>query len=425
MIVTIIISFLALLFLGMPISVMLGVITGLTLATHTSVPLLVLPQQLFNALDNFILLSIPFFILAGAIMTRGEMAQRLINVINLAVGRMHGGLAVAGVLACLFFAALSGSSPATVVAIGSIMIPALKKAGYDDDFSVGLITSAGSLGIVIPPSIPMILYCMVMNVSVAKLFLAGLGPGLMIGLAFCGYVYLKSRRKKWKSKVEISYREAAVILREGVWGLLLPLVVLGGIYSGMFTPTEAAAVSVTYALAVELFVYRKLKLGDLPQVCLEAAVLSGCLLFILSCAMAFIWLLTSQQLPVKLADFIVSRVDSWWLFLIMINLVFLFLGTIMDDVSAMLILSPLLADTLVRFQIDPIHYGVVMVLLIEFGFLTPPFGINLFVAMGLTGKSLTQVAAAVAPFILILLSCVFLVTFFPEISLFLPRLLLP
>jgi C4-dicarboxylate transporter DctM subunit len=425
MIATIVIAFIILLLLGMPIAIMLGLITGLTLKMHTSIPLLVLPQQLFNALDNFVLLAIPFFILAGSIMTRGVMAERLVRVISLLVGNFYGGLAMAGVLACMFFSALSGSSPATVVAIGTIMIPALQKSGYDENFSTGLITTAGSLGIVIPPSIPMILYCMVMNVSVAKLFMAGVGPGLLIGFAFCGYVYFKSRRNRWRSRHKYTAREAITIIREGIWGLLLPVIVLGGIYTGWFTPTEAAAVSVVYALFVELFLYRRLKIRDLPDVCRESAVLSGSLLFILACAMTLVWLLTSQQLPVKVADLIVAHVDSWWMFLILINLLFLLLGTVMDDVSAMIVLSPLLADTLTRFNINPIHYGVVMVLLIEFGFLTPPFGINLFVAMGLTNKPLTQVARSVAPFILILLFCVFLVTFVPQISLFLPEIIFP
>ncbi len=423
MLATILIGFFVFLLAGMPISIMLGIITGLALELHTSIPLLVLPQQLFNALDNFVLMAIPFFILAGSIMTAGVMAERLVKVISLLVGNFFGGLAIAGVLACMFFSALSGSSPATVVAIGSIMIPALNKAGYDEDFSIGLLTTAGSLGIVIPPSIPMILYCMVMNVSVAKLFMAGIGPGLLIGLAFCGYVYYKSRRHKWRVRQTHTAREALTIVREGIWGLFLPVIVLGGIYSGLFTPTEAAAVSVGYALFVELFLYKKVKIRDLPRICKDSAILSGCLLFILSCAMTFIWLLTSNQVPVKLADFVINHVDSWWVFLIFINIIFLFMGTIMDDVSAMLILSPLLADTLARFHIDPIHYGVVMVLLIEFGFLTPPFGINLFVAMGLTNKPLVQVARSVTPFILILLFCVFLVTFVPAISLWLPNLL--
>ena len=423
MILTIAILFVVLLVIGMPIAIMLGIITGATLTLHTSIPLLVLPQQLFIALDNFILMSIPFFILAGSIMTHGVMAERLVRVIGLLVSNFYGGLAIASVLACMFFSALSGSSPATVVAIGTIMIPALKKGGYDEDFSTGLITTAGSLGIVIPPSIPMILYCMVMNVSVAKIFMAGVGPGILIGVSFCGYVYLKSRKNKWRQHKSYSLAEALSIIKEGLWGLLLPLIVLGGIYSGWFTPTEAAAVSVGYALVVEIFFYRKFKIRDLPRVCKESAVLSGSLLFILACAMTFIWLLTAQQLPAKVADFILSHVESWWMFLILVNLLFLFMGTIMDDVSAMLILSPLLADTLTRFNIDPVHYGVVMVLLIEFGFLTPPFGINLFVTMGLTDKPLLQVARSVTPFILILLFCVFLVTFVPQIALFLPNLL--
>lgn len=423
MIITIAIAFFLLLLSGMPISIMLGVITGITLTAHTSIPLLVLPQQLFNALDNFILLSIPFFILAGSIMTHGLMAERLIRILSLMVNRFYGGLAIAAVLACMFFSALSGSSPATVVAVGTIMIPALNKHGYDDDFSTGLITTAGSLGIVIPPSIPMILYCMVMNVSVAELFMAGVGPGILIGGSFCGYVYIKSRRCGWRAKRVYKSGEVKTIIKEGIWGLMLPLIVLGGIYTGKFTPTEAAAVSVVYALIIELVVYRRVKPADLPDICKESAILSGSLLFILSCAMTFVWLLTSQQLPLKIADIIVNNVGSWWMFLIMINLLFLFMGTIMDDVSAMLILSPLLADTLNRFNIDPIHYGVVMVMLIEFGFLTPPFGINLFVSMGLTGKPLTRVAASVAPFILILLICVILVTFIPQISLFLPNLI--
>jgi C4-dicarboxylate transporter DctM subunit len=408
--------------LGMPISIMLGVVTAFTLFVHTQIPLLIMPQQLFSALDNFIMLAIPFFILAGSIMTSGTMAERLVKVISLFVGNFFGGLALAGVLGCMFFAALSGSSPATVAAIGTILIPALVKYGYNEDFAVGLITTAGSLGIVIPPSIPMILYCLVMNVSVGKLFMAGIGPGLLIGFAFCGYVYYKSRRMGWRSRRTYTTSEAMGIIREGLPGLVLPIIVLGGIYAGFFTPTEAAAVSVVYALIIELLVHRSIKIKDLPRICKEAAVLSTAILFIIACAMTFIWLLASHEIPKLLADFIVTHVHSWWLFLILINILFLIMGTVMDDVAAMLIMAPLLGTTLTRFNIDPIHFGVVMVLLIEFGFLTPPFGINLFVAMGLTNKPLVRVSKSVIPFIVILLICVFIVTFVPEISLFLPNL---
>ncbi|MCF8034796.1 MAG: TRAP transporter large permease subunit [Desulfarculaceae bacterium] len=424
MIPTLAICFAALLMLGMPISVLLAVTTAVVLLLFTSTPLTILVQQLFNALDNSVLLAIPFFILAGGIMTEGAIAKRLIAVMNLMVGRFRGGAAMATVVACGFFAALSGSSPATVVAIGSIMFPALVKAGYGKGFTTGLITSAGSLGIVIPPSIPMILYCLVMNVSVAEQFMAGILPGVLIGGVLLGYTYVMARKHGWRNRREYEPGESWRILRQGVWGLLLPVIVLGGIYTGLFTPTEAAAVSVVYALAVEFLAYRELTVARLFKVTREAAVLSSCLLFILACAMTFVWLLTAEQLPVQVADWIMGMVDSWWLFLILVAILFLLMGTIMDDVSAMIILSPLFAETLSRYGIDYVHYGIIMVLVIEFGFLTPPFGLNLFVAMGLTDQPLTTVARATAPFLLLLLACVFLVIFIPEISLFLPKLLL-
>lgn len=424
MIFTLVLTFFVLLVIGMPIAVLLIVTTAVTLCAHTTTPLIILPIRLFDALDNFILLSIPFFILAGTIMTEGAMARRLIAVVNSWVGPYPGGLAVASTIACLFFAALSGSSPATVVAIGSIMIPALVKAGYDERFSIGLLTSAGSLGIVIPPSIPMILYCLVMNTSVAELFMAGIVPGFLIGGVFILYTLVMAYRHQWFFGRPTSWREKLVALREGVWGLMLPVIVLGGIYSGAFTATEAAAVSVVYALFVELFIHREFGVKDIPRICTQASVLSGCLLFILSAAMVLIWLLTAQRLPHQMADFVTAHVQNWWQFLIIINILFLLLGTVMDNVSAMMILSPLFAETLVRFGIDPIHYGIIMVLVIEYGFVTPPFGLNLFVAMGLTNKSLSEVSKAVWPFLILLLACLMLVTFVPSISTWLPYKLL-
>lgn len=420
MLLTVALCFFVLLVMGMPIAMMLAATTGIALYTHTYTSLLVLPQQLFNALDNSILLSIPFFIMAGGIMTEGSMARRLIAVINAFVGPYPGGLAVATTIACLFFAALSGSSPATVVAIGSIMIPALIKSGYDERFSIGLVASAGSLGIVIPPSIPMILYCMVMNVSVAELFMAGIVPGLLIGGVFTAYILVMARRHRWVSGERLTWTETFQTLREGIWGLVLPIIVLGGIYTGMFTPTEAAGVSVVYALFVEVFIHREIRVQDVPAVCKQGAILASCLLFILACAMTLIWLLTAERLPHILADFITTHVHSAWVFLILVNILFLVMGTVMDDVSAMLILSPLFVETLRRFGIDFIHYGIIMVMVIEFGFLTPPFGLNLFVAMGLTKKSLVEVSKGVLPFLLLLLACLLLVTFIPSISLYLP-----
>ncbi len=420
MILTICISFAVLLLLGVPIAVILGVSTMISLVFFSSTPLHIITQQLFNALDKFVLLAIPFFILAGAIMTRGGIAKKLIAFVNALVGWFPGGLAMAGILACIFFAAISGSSPATVVAIGSIMIPALIKAGYGEKFSLGLITVSGSLGIVIPPSIPMILYCLVMNVSVAELFMAGVMPGLLIGLALMVYTYVIAKKNNWRIETKASLSELIRTTREGIWALALPFIVLGGIYTGVFTPTEAAAVSVVYALMVELFIYKEFGWRDITEICQDAAILSACLLFILSCAMTFIWLLTAEQIPHQLADIIIQHIHSPWMFLLTVNILFLILGCFMDDVSAMLILAPLFLETLNRYGIDLVHFGIVMVLNIQMGMLTPPFGLNLFVASGITKQPIVKIAAGVMPFLLIMLVCLMLVTYIPWISLALP-----
>lgn len=420
MYIALLISFVLLLILGVPISVTLASVTMLILYFFTPSPLIAIPQQLFNGLDNFVMLAVPFFILAGSIMTQGAMAKRLINIMNSLVGHIRGGGAVAAILSCLFFAALSGSSPATVVAIGSIMIPALKNSGYPEDFSIGLLTTAGSLGIVVPPSIPMIFYALVMNVSVAELFMAGILPGILIAFAFVVYSLVLARKNNWRIKDRIPFKEGLRHIKEGIWALLLPIIVLGGIYSGIFTPTEAAAISVVYALFVEIFIYREISYEKLRKAAVESAVLSGSLLFILSCAMTFIWLLTTEQIPERLAEVTMHIAKTPYIFLFLVVVLFLFMGSVIDDVSAMMILSPLFFETLRRFQIDLVHYGIIMILVIEFGFLTPPFGLNLFVAMGLTKRSLVEVSRAVLPFLVILLGCLFICTYVPWISLYLP-----
>jgi C4-dicarboxylate transporter, DctM subunit len=424
MIVFIGICFATLLFAGVPIAVILGVTTLLSLVFFSATPLTIITQQLFNALDQFVLLAVPFFILAGAVMTRGGIARRLINFVNALVGWFPGGLAMAGILGCIFFAAISGSSPATVVAIGAIMIPALIRAGYDEKFSLGLITVSGSLGIVIPPSIPMILYCLVMNVSVAEIFMAGILPGLLMGFALMVYTFFVAKKHNWRIEHNASLSRLIQTGKDGIWALMLPFIVLGGIYSGVFTPTEAAAVSVVYALFVEMAIYKEFGIRDLTDVCREAAVLSACLLFILSCAMTFIWLLTAEQIPHQLADIIIQYIDTPWMFLLTVNLLFLILGCFMDDVSAMLILAPLFLETLNRYGIDLVHFGIVMVLNIQMGMLTPPFGLNLFVASGITKAPVVTIARGVAPFLVIMLACLMLVTYIPWISLALPHWLL-
>jgi C4-dicarboxylate transporter DctM subunit len=425
MVVFMLALFVGLLLLSTPIAIVLLTVTGATLHFFLHLPLQAMVQQLFNGMDNFILLSIPFFILAGNIMAEGSISKHLVAVMQLATRRIPGGMAVASVLACILFAAISGSSPATVIAIGTIMIPALVKHGYTERFSIGLLTSAGSLGILIPPSIPMVLYALVMNVSVGQLFMAGFLPGCMIGLLLMVYSVLMAKRCNWSRTDACQLGEAAAVLKTASWGLAMPVIVLGGIYSGIFTPTEAAAVSVVYALLVEMFVYKDLSLEKFNRMLKDTVVLSSALLFIIASAMTFIWLLTRENLPVRAAELILTHVQNKYLFLLVLNIFLLLIGCVMDIVSAIIVISPILAVALRQMEIDLIHYGIMMIVNIEMGFLTFPFGLNLFVAMGITGKPLTEVGRAVLPFLGIMLLGLALITYIPWISTLLPGLLAP
>jgi C4-dicarboxylate transporter DctM subunit len=424
MITCMIVVFIALLLISTPIAIVLLTVTATALYFFLDIPLQALVQQLFNGMDNFIMLAIPFFILAGNIMAQGSISRKLVQVMQMVVGPLPGGMAVAAILSCIFFAAISGSSPATVIAIGSIMIPALIKHGYGEDFSTGLLTSAGSMGILIPPSIPMVLYALVMNVSVGEMFMAGFMPGLVIGGLLIVYSVIMARKHGWSSEKTYAEGEKMKLLLSASWGIAMPVIVLGGIYSGIFTPTEAAAVSVIYALVVELFIYRDMTLEKFHRVLKDSILMSSALMFIIACAMTFIWLLTREQLPVMAADFITTHIQNKYVFLLVINIFLLLVGCVMDIVSAIIVISPILMVALDKFDINLIHYGIIMIVNIEFGFLTFPFGLNLFVAMGITGKSLTQVGRAVFPFLVLLLGGLFLITYLPVISLWLPDLLL-
>jgi C4-dicarboxylate transporter DctM subunit len=404
--------------LGVPIAVILGLSTLVLVYFTTNIPLLSIPQQMFNGIDTTLLLAVYFFIIAGQIMTEGTLSRRLIRLINSFLGRSKGGLAISSVLACMFFAAISGSSPATVIAIGGIMIPALMKDGYDEKFSTGLLTSAGSLGILIPPSIPMIIWALVMTQSVTEQFLAGVIPGIILGAGFMLMSYLKASKEGWAGTTEASWPEIRKALRQGVWGLSLPVVVLGGIYTGVFTTTEASAVAVVLALFIELVIHRDLSFRRVPRVVIDATVLGASLVFIISAAATLSWYLNFMQVPNKFAAFLGSAITQKWVFLLMANIFFLFLGCFMDLVSAMLVLGPIFLPTLARFGIDPLHFGIIMVVNIEIGFLTPPFGLNLFVASGVTRKSLHSVAMSVAPFLLMMFAVLLLLTYVPSLSLF-------
>jgi len=407
--------------LGVPLAAVVGVAALLCVISFTSIPPQALFQQLYQGSEYDLLQAVLFFIVAGNIMTRGSLASRLIKVGQALVGGFSGGLAITSVLLCMFFAAISGSSPATVVAIGTIMIPALIKSGYDERFSVGLLTCAGSLGIMIPPSIPMIIWAVVVGVSVTKQFTAGFLPGILIGLALMAYSYVMARKRGWRVSRKISGQELIEALKQGAWGLFMPFLVLGGIYSGAFTATEAAAVAFVYALLVELFIHRSISVKDMMPIFKESVLTSAMLLFIIANASVLSYYFSVDQIPERVADFLVRYIDNRFMFLLLVNIALLIMGCFMDVVSAMLVLGPVFMPLLQRFEIDFIHFGIIMVLNIEIGFLTPPFGVNLFVASGVTGKDVLEVARSVAPYLVIMLGMLFLITYVPWISLVLTR----
>ena len=418
---TVIVVVVVLMALGVPLAAVVGIAALLCVTSFTGIPPQALFQQLYQGSEFDLLQAVIFFILAGNIMTRGSLAARLIRVGQALVGGFYGGLAITAVLLCMFFAAISGSSPATVVAIGTIMIPALIKSGYNERFSVGVLTTAGSLGIMIPPSIPMIIWAVVVGVSVTKQFTAGFLPGILIGLALMAYSYVMARKRGWRVSRKISGQEVIEALKQGAWGLFMPFLVLGGIYSGAFTATEAAAVAFVYALLVELFIHRSIRMKDMMPIFRDSVLTSAMLLFIIANASVLSYYFSVDQIPERVADFLVRYIDSRFMFLLLVNIALLIMGCFMDVVSAMLVLGPVFMPLLQRFEIDFIHFGIIMVLNIEIGFLTPPFGVNLFVSSGITGKDVLEVARSVAPFLVIMLGMLFLITYVPWISLVLTR----
>ena len=421
--ITLFVVFFVYLLLGMPLAICLGLSVIATFWYHETLPLMAVAQKLYNGLDQFALMAIPFFILASNIMTAGGVSKRLIEACNAFVGHYKGGLAVASIVSCMFFAAISGSSPSTVVAIGTIMIPAMMASGYGSKYSVGLLGSAGSLGILIPPSIPMIVYGVATEQSVGKLFMAGVGPGLFMGALFITTAIIYAHVKGFSSGNALPWNERLVLLWKALPGLFMPFLILGGIYGGIFTPTEAAAVAVFYSLFVGLFVYRDLKLKDLPKVFVRSSVTSAMVLFIITNAMLFAFILTTEGIPSAIAGFIVEHAVTPWVFLLFVNILLYFVGDFMEPSAAILILAPLFLPIVMKLGIDPIHFGIIMTVNMEIGMITPPVGLNLFVASGISGLSLWDVFKGAAPFMIVMLAGLLLITYLPEISLWFPKLL--
>ncbi len=412
-----------LMFIGVPIAIALGLSSLLTILLLSDDSLASLSLKLFQGMEHATLLAIPFFILSAAFLSTGGVAKRIIRFAIACVGSIRGGMAMASVLACMLFAAVSGSSPATVVAIGSIVIAGMVATGYTKDFAVGVVSSAGTLGILIPPSLVMVVYAAVTEVSVGRMFMAGVVPGILAGLMLMGAIYFFARKKDLPRMKPASWEEVLSSGFNAIWGLLLVFIIMGGIYSGFFTPTEAAAVAAVYAFFIAVFVYRDMSITGVPKVLLESGKVTIMLMFIITNAMLFGHVLTTEQLPQEIAEAIISFGMSPWMFLVVVNVLLLVGGSFMEPSGLLLILAPILFPIAVELGIDPIHLGIIMVVNMEVGMITPPVGLNLFVVVGITDMSLFEVVKAVLPWLLVLLTFLIIVTYIPEVSLFLPNLM--
>lgn len=427
----------ALMLTGMPISIALGLTVLTFLFFLTSVPIEAVALKLFTGIENFEIMAIPFFILAGNFLTHGGVAKRMINFATSMVGHWYGGLGLAGVMACALFAAISGSSPATVIAIGSILMPAMVAQGFPKRFGAGVITTSGALGILIPPSIVMVIYAVatggsvalgpggerVTSASVGQLFMAGVIPGLMLATLLGVTTVYRAWKFDYPRLPHASWRERFKAFRECIWGLLLIVIVLGGIYAGLFTPTEAAAMSAVYAFIIAVFVYKNLTLSDVPRVLLGSASMSAMILYIITNAVLFSFLMTSEQIPQQLTSWMLEKGVNWVTFLIFVNILLLIAGNVMEASSIVLITAPILFPIAVKLGIHPVHLGILMVVNMEVGMCHPPVGLNLYVASGIAKMGITELTIAVWPWLLTMLMFLVVVTFVPEISLWLPRTL--
>ncbi|MDM8565438.1 TRAP transporter large permease subunit [Candidatus Halobeggiatoa sp. HSG11] len=413
------VGLLLLLLVGVPIAISLGLssLSYIYIATDDSP--IVVAQKLFDTMEHTTLLAIPFFILSSQFLATGGVSKRLIEFAKAMVGWMHGGLAMAGVVSCMLFAAISGSSPATVVAIGSILIPGMIAAGYDKSFAVGCIATAGSLGILIPPSIPMIVYADAVEESVGKMFIAGILPGLVMASFMLLATWIVAKRMNIPCEPWRGLKYLFKTFLDAFWGLLLIVIVVGGIYGGIFTPTEAAAVAAVYSAFIALFVHRDMTFSDVPKVMLESAKMTSMLLFIIACAMIFAYVLTAEQIPQSMTNSVLASDPSPWMFLLMINIILWFAGDFMEPSAILLILAPLFHPIAVSLGIDPIHLGIIMTTNMEVGMITPPVGLNLYVAAGLSGMSLVDVTKAAVPWMFVLIAALLVITYVPWFSLFL------
>ncbi|MCD6363154.1 MAG: TRAP transporter large permease [Synergistetes bacterium] len=411
--------------LGVPIGISIGVATATVIFFTSSIPLVIIAQRSFTALNSFPLLAIPLFILAGVLMGAGGVSRRLINLADSIVGFATGGLAMVTVLACMFFSAISGSSTATVSAIGSFMIPEMEKRNYDRAFAAALTAAAGCIGVIIPPSISFVIYGIVAQVSIGKLFIAGVIPGIVMGLSLMVVGYFISKKQGYSRGVERpSLSRVWKAFKEAIWALLVPIIILGGIYGGIFTPTEAGGVSVVYSVIVGVFIYRELGWREIYNSLKETVKITGAVIFMIGLSMTFARYLTIERIPIKIVKALLSVSDNPYVILFVINLFLLGVGCFIDNFSSTVILTPILLPIIKCMGIDPVHFGVIMTIALTIGFITPPYGPNLFVASAVSKVSMEIISRKVLWFFLVLVLVLVLVTYVPSLSTYLVNLLL-
>jgi C4-dicarboxylate transporter DctM subunit len=411
----------ALMLTGMPISISLGLTVLTFIFTMTHVPVEAVALKLFTGIEKFEIMSLPFFILAGNFLTHGGVARRMIDFATSLVGHFHGGLALAGVMACAMFALVCGSSVATVVAIGSIVLPAMVERGYPMHFGAGVITVAGSLGILMLPSIPKVIYAISTGTSMGALFVAGLLPGILLTFMLGFVTWYLAKKNNYPRMPKATWRQRWKAFRESLWGLMLVVIIIGGIYSGIFTATEAAAMSAVYAFFISLFVYKAIRFRDVKKVLLNSANMSAMLLYIITNAVLFSFILANEQIPQALADWILGKDMGMVQFLLMVNFLLLVAGNFMEPSSIILIMAPIIYPAAMVLGINPVHLGILIDVNMEVGLCHPPVGLNLYVASGISKMGITELTKAVLPWLITMLVFLAIVTYWPELSLWLPR----
>ena len=413
-----------LLIVNVPVGIALGISTMGALIYSGTLSLASIPQALVTSCDSFPILAIPLFILSGDLMGAGGVSSRILNVCNVFFGRITGGIAIVTVLVCMFFAAVSGSGPATVAAVGTMVVPTMLKLGYDKPFVLALVATAGSIGVIIPPSIPMVIFGVSTGASVTSLFMGGFIPGILIGVSLIVYCYIHCKRRGFTGTADPFTKKAALeALWDAKWALINPIIILGGIYAGIFTPTEAAAVAAVYAFVCGVFLHRELTFAKFIKAISTSCSTTATTMVILGCATAFSKVITLEQIPTMVANGLMAISSNKIVILLLINLLLLIVGCFMDTTPAILILAPILMPVAASIGVDPIHFGLIMVTNLAIGFITPPLGINLFVASRIADSPMEVILKGIIPFILVMLFCLTLITYIPEIVMFLPNLM--